>query len=257
MKKIYVFSFIILLVLAFSTSVTAADWELSGGYLYTKINMGTDDLFGSDSFNAVINEGFEEEPILEVTDYSKIDALKKADGFYLGLGREIADYLVTLSYENFSNQERGFIESKFVDNDETIIIREEAASEIEFDGFVIKTAKQIAKNFSLNFSVGHYNADLEEKYTLKQNGEILTNSSGKAIYNVDSGFGFKVGAEYSYLLSSNWSLNANANYRVLGLDYELDHFEGNSNPSAADKEAYSGELDLDGYELTAGFSLIF
>lgn len=258
MKKIFTFSILILLVLTFSTNIMAADWEVSGGYLYTTINMETEDLYGGD----FINSGIEEIPELnDVTDYDKLDPLENADGYYFGIGKNVVDYLVTLRYENFSNEETGFIEGEEGVNGSITTNKFEITSEIEVDGLVIEVGNQINKNFKLNFSVGHYNSDLEERVVAKENGEIIADYGGNILYDVDSGFGYKVGAEYNYNISPNWSINAAANYRVLSLDYEIDKLVSNegsvSLPNVEDRDKYSGELDLDGYEITAGLSLTF
>lgn len=253
MKNYIVLILLVGTLLIFSGTIFAADWDLGAGYIYTTLGIEVNDLYTSDFINSKINEGD-----TRITGFKKIDALDNADGFFISFGTKKYEYDIAFMYENFSNEMDGYIQEE----NEGDTVTTNLKSEIDINGFLIEFGNSINEYFTWSFGIGRYSGDLEEIITEKQNNILDKSSSGTIFYNLEEDIGFKFGAQFDYPFDKNWRFNAKANYRLLNPEYEINKFvnkeDGKSSaPSQTIRNEYSGKLDLDGYEVTAGLSYIF
>lgn len=256
MKRNIILSLLVLLVI-FSSVVMAGNYEVNGGYLYTKIDIHNDDFVIADDLDGAIKDGIE---LGICTEHDKID-VNDATGYFIELKRDFNTYKIGLQYEKFSQDDKGH----YYENDDGDIYKYNHSFDIDIDGIIIDFEKQINKYIDLFIGIGRYSTDIKEDCTEIQyysNGSVDDTVSDKDKYDVDSDFGYKLGAKLNYPLSSHWSILGNIDYRILKLDYKIDKAIDNNTGEEYEisqdvKDKYSGSLDLNGLETSVGISYSF
>lgn len=252
MKRNVVLSLLVIFLLSFSITGMAADFVVEGGFLYTKLDYSPNAWGDITRFNEIIDDMLADSDT-QVISFDKISDIDSAKGYYIGVATYVADFNVGVNYERFSADESGFVE--FVHNPSPV--KAEAFSELDISGFILNVGRPINEYLSWNIGVGRYSGTLDEK--------LITDEGfmQKHEVNVDSDFGYKIGLSLEYAFNNNWSLMANTNYRMLGLDYEIDKIitpneEIDSTELDSElRDLFSGDIDLDGFEITAGLSYSF
>lgn len=271
MRKFVILSLLVVLLISFTIAGMAADFVVEGGFLYTTLDYSPNVWIPDDeviTFNEYIDlldsiDDFEEEDFIP-SNSSKISDIDSATGYYIGVSTDVAGFDAGVNYESFSADESGFIEFELQEGQEEIDATDstefdakvEASSELDISGFVFNFGRPINDYFSWKVGLGRYSGTLEEELIIENQGESVILEYD---YDVESDFGYKIGLKLDYGLNNNWNFTANANYRILELDYEIDSYTEDGEEVAPNgfQLEESGSIDLDGFEITAGLSYSF
>ncbi|WP_018248377.1 hypothetical protein [Orenia marismortui] len=246
-KRILIYS--TFLIILFSTTTLAAEYQIVGGYYYLDLDPEINDYI--QEYNHSIDNIIEFDESLGYTFNKKVidplDQIEDANGYYIGISTTRNNLLITAQYEEFSNEDNASVYTEWTDpnnNNGTTVVK--LNNEIKVQGIYGEVGKKLNDYLQLTGGIGYYTGEINNEYYIN-----ISNSTNRDVNNdsdLEGELGFKIGSNFHYSLTDNLNFLCNISYRYLKMDLDENITENNIEIS---------ELDLSGFETKVGFTYNF